>query len=234
MQHQWRPRPQPNISDPGPGKIPTPVGLYPPALQCSGVTSCHYRGMNAKSGKSPLSSHSQGNAAQVMLLTKPLVCPETSQQTDQKQFRGEINNQPLGVTYSSCSQHQAMGAWVSLLREIKDTKRYGKYGKESIVSMGMRNTGTEGVQEVWGKDQSTRQPTFVCRRTAIHHPHHRPGINPPSLPTQHPPTRSTKQFSTHPKPHTTKEAPLALEVELTCSAASYRTTSRQQRFWLVF
>ena len=50
------------------------------------------------SGRSLLSSHSQGSAAQVMFLTNPQACPETVQQTSQKHFRGEINNQPLGVT----------------------------------------------------------------------------------------------------------------------------------------
>ena len=40
--------------------------------------------------RSLLSSHSQGHAAQVMLLTNPLACPEKVQQTGQKHFRGEI------------------------------------------------------------------------------------------------------------------------------------------------
>ena len=83
-----------------------------------------------------------------MLLTNLLACPETVQQTGQKHFRGEINNQPLGVMWNSSSQHQAVGTRVSLLWEIRGTKGYGKYGREIIGSMGMGNTGTEGVREV--------------------------------------------------------------------------------------
>ena len=81
--------------------IASPLPL-PPATsrmhRYSGVTSCQYMGMNALSGRSLLSSHRQGNATQVMLLTNPQACPETVQQTGQKHFRGETNNQPLGVT----------------------------------------------------------------------------------------------------------------------------------------
>ena len=108
-------------------------------------------------------------------------------------------------------------------------KGYGRYGRETVGPIGMGNTGTEGVQEVWGKYQSTRQPTFVCWRTAIHHPHQRLGINHPALPTQR------HQAVPHPRQasHHKREVPLALEVELTHSVVSYRT-SRQQRFRLVF
>ena len=113
---------------------------------------------------------------------------------------------------------------------IVGNKGHGKYGRETIGQMGMGNTRIEGVQEVQGKDQSTQQPTFVCQRTTIHHRHHRPGINPPSLPTQR------HQTVPHPPQalHHKREVPLALEKELTHSPVSYRTTSRQQRFWLVF
>ena len=133
-----------------------------------------------------------------MLLTNPLACPETVQQTGQKHFRGEINTWPLGAIQNSSSQHQAVGTRVSLFWEIRGTNGYGKYGRKTNGPMDMGNTGTEGVREVQGKDQSTRQPTFVCRRTAIHHPHHRQGINPPSPPTQHPPIQRNQAV---PNPH---------------------------------
>ena len=46
------------------------------------------------------------------------------------------------------SQHQAVGALVPLLWEVRGTKGYGKCGREIIGQMGMGNTGTEGVREV--------------------------------------------------------------------------------------
>ena len=160
-----------------------------------------------------------------MLLTNPLACPETAQQTGQKHFRGEINNQPLGATYNSSSQHQAVGARVSLLWEIRGMKGYGKYGRQ-LVRRVWEIQGQKGYRKYKERTKaldnshsSAREPSSTISTTGQ-----------ASIPHPFPP-RDTKQFRIHPKPHTTKkEVPLALEAELTHSAVSYRTTSRQQRF----
>ena len=65
-----------------------------------------------------------------MLLTNPLACPETVQQTGQKHFRGEINNQTLGVREQQLS---ASGCGCSV-----------------FVIVG--NKGHEGVWELWEGD----------------------------------------------------------------------------------
>ena len=99
---------------------------HPPATsgthRYSGVTSCHYMGMNAWSGRSLLNSHRQGNDAQVMLLTNPLACPETGQ----KHFRGR-DQQPA----TGCDTEQQLSA-------------PGR-GCMSVVIVG--NTGNEGAHK---------------------------------------------------------------------------------------
>ena len=107
----------------------------------------------------------------------------------------------------------------------------------------MGNKGYEGVWEVWeGDNWSDGYGKYRDRRgtgsigkgpkhstTHIYlsenHPHHRPGINLPSLPTRHP---STQRHQAVPRPpqasHHKRKVPLALEVELTYFAVSYRTT----------
>ena len=88
----------------------------------------------------------------------------------------------------------------------------------SVVIVG--NKGHKGVWEVWetiGLRIAGELPSTILKtgQASIPHPF---------------PPRDTKQFPTHPKLHTkNEEVPLALEVELTRSAVSYRT-SRQQRF----
>ena len=196
----------------------------------SGVTSCHCMGMNAQSGRFLLSFHSQGNVAQLMLLTNPLAFPETVQQTGQKHFMGEINNQPLGATQNSSSQQQAVGAQVSFLWEIRGTGSmrdnwsdgYGKYRDR-------RGTGSIGK----GPKHLTTHISLPENNHPLSPPQARYQSLIPSHPAFPPPptTTHTKQFPTHPKPHTTKEVvPVALEVKLAHSAVSCRARSRQQRF----
>ena len=114
-----------------------------------------------------------------------------------------------------------MGARLSLLWEIKG---YGKCGKQL-------------VRWVWEIQGQKRYLKYRERTKALDNPHSSAGEPPSTIPTTGqasiphpfppsiPPPRDTKPFPTHPKPHTGKEVvPLALEVELTHSAVSYRTT----------
>ena len=78
-----------------------------------------------------------------MLLANPLTCPNTAQQTGQRHFRGEINNQPgfdieqhLSASGRGCTSVVIVGnKGHEGVREVWET----------IGLMGMGNTGTEGV-----------------------------------------------------------------------------------------
>ena len=88
---------------------------------------------------------------------------------------------------------------------------YGKYRER-------RGTGSIGK----GSKHST---------THIRLPENHNSPSPPQARDQSPSLSTHRhQAVPHPKLHTTKEVPLALEVELTRSAVSYRTTNRQQKF----
>ena len=115
-----------------------------------------------------------------------------------------------------------MGARVSLLWEIRGTKGYRKYGRQL-------------VQWVWESRGQNGYGKYRERIKALDNPHSSAGELPSTIsttdqasishpfPPSIPPPIDTKQFPTHPKPHTTKEeVPLALEVELTRSAVSYQ------------
>ena len=112
---------------------------------------------------------------------------------------------------------------VSLLWEIGARRNTGSMGDNWSDGYGKyrdrKGTGNIGK----GPKHSTTHIRLLENR----HP-----PSPPQARHQSPiPPRDTKQFPTHPKPHTTKEeGPLALEVELIRSAESYRTTGRQQSF----
>ena len=66
-----------------------------------------------------------------MLLTNPLACPETVQQTGQKHFRGEIKNQSTGF-------------------DIEQQLSASGRGCMSVDTVG--NKRHEGVREVWEGD----------------------------------------------------------------------------------
>ena len=108
---------------------------------------------------------------------------------------------------------------------------------------GYGNYGRQLFRWVWKLQGQKRYRKYRERTKAFHNPHSSAREPPSTIPTTgqasiphlfppsiHP-SRDTKQFPTHSKPHTTKEeVPLALEVELTRSAVSYRTTSRSRGF----
>ena len=103
--------------------------------------------------------------------------------------------------------------------------------------------GRQLIQWVWEIQGQMGYGKYRKRTKALNNPHSSAGEPPStipitcqaSIPHPFPPSipqpRDTKQFLTHPKPHTTKVVvPLALELELTRSAVSYRAASGQQRF----
>ena len=141
-----------------------------------------------------------------MLLTNPLACPETVQQTGQKHFKG-TDQQPA----TGCETEQQLSA----------------SGRDCMSVVIVGNKGHKGVQEVWEGDiwsdgyekyrdrkstgsigKGPKQSTTHIRLPENRHPRSPPQTRHQSPIPSHPaspPPRDTKQFPTHSKPHPTKE-----------------------------